>query len=172
MTGRRKTVLGFSGLGLLAFAWVSLAEVGPLVVYNASPSVPLGFYRVTPIDPLRRGDLLIVPLPERYRSLAVERGYIGTGVPLIKRVAGLPGDEVCARHGVVFVEGKPVGRAATHDSLGRAMPVWRDCRVLREDEFFALVEEVESSFDSRYLGPLRTKTVIGRAVPLWLFGEQ
>ncbi len=49
------------------------------------------------------------------------------------------------------------------------MPVWQGCRVLREGEFFALVTDIENSFDSRYLGPLPIETVLGRAIPLWLF---
>ena len=162
-------MLGISVIGLAAIAWASFVEVAPRLVYNASTSLPMGFYRVMPIDDLRRGDLVVVPVPERHQSLALERGYLDRGVNLIKRVASLRGDHVCALDRVISINGTAVARSLKRDSAGRRMPVWTGCRTLREGEFFALIGEVDASFDGRYFGPMACARIVGKAVPAWTF---
>jgi type IV secretory pathway protease TraF len=58
----------------------------------------------------------------------VGRGYIGRGVPLMKRVMGLPGQQVCRTGDAVTVDAVPLGDALDRDRLGRPLPVWQGCR--------------------------------------------
>lgn len=167
MNLRPATLLGLSVIGVAAMGWATFVEVAPKIVYNGSPSLPIGFYRVTPVDCLRLNDLVVVPVPETYEKLALERRYLGPGALLIKRVAALSGDRVCVLDGRVLINGGLVARALKVDSTGRPMPVPEGCRTLREDEFFALIEEVQASFDSRYFGALTLDSIIGRTRPLW-----
>lgn len=97
----------------------------------------------------------------------VERGYIGQGVPLMKRIAALPGQRVCRTGRNITVDGAPLGDALESDRLGRPLPVWQGCRVVVRGELFLMNWQVRDSLDGRYFGPLPASAVIGRALPLY-----
>ncbi|OIR00514.1 peptidase S26 [mine drainage metagenome] len=148
---------------LIVFACV--VQPSPILVWNASASAPVGLYLVVPGAPMR-GDLVLVRTPETVAMLADERGYLPAGVPLIKHIAAGPGNHVCARDDVIFIEGTAVARQLSTDHTGRVLPRWDDCRVLAQGEFF-LLNEAEDSFDSRYFGPVFASDIIERLAPLW-----
>ncbi len=136
------------------------------IVYNASASAPIGFYRVTPASSLKRGAFAVVPTPSGFRMMAARRHYLPFNVPLIKRIIALSGDEVC-RHGeTILVNKQSVATALTKDSQGRVLPVWQGCIILTDDQFFALMDRPDS-FDGRYFGPLSRQDIIGIAVPVF-----
>ena len=163
---RPRVPLTLTGFGLAAIGFAALAGPVPRVVWNASASAPLGLYWVNDATP-SRGDLVLAEPPGEARRLAAERGYLPEGVPLVKRLAALSGDIVCAVDDTVFVNGRSVARRLAHDGRGRPLPRWTGCRMLAGDELFLLMENVPDSFDGRYFGPTRGTTVLGRLVPLW-----
>jgi conjugative transfer signal peptidase TraF len=105
--------------------------------------------------------------PEPLASFMVERGYVGRGVPLIKRVVGLPGQWICRIGHTITIDGVAIGEALDHDSSDRDLPVWQDCRVIAGDEIFLMNADIKGSLDGRYFGPIPASAVIGRALPLW-----
>lgn len=159
---------------ILALTWVWLGCVGfamlvrpaPLLLWNASASAPVGLYRVISSAPIQRGDMVLVRTPDSVRDLAAEHGYLPLNVPLVKRVAALAGDMVCAIGDDLSINGKWVASRLERDHLGRPLPHWEGCRRLG-DEVFPLMADVPTSFDGRYFGPVPTSAVIGRLVPLW-----
>lgn len=149
------------------------ALVTPRLVYNASDSVPAGFYAVL-AQPLRVrdlsvGDLIVTRLPAAAARLAAERRYLPAGVPLIKPIAAAYGDHVCVQGGVVRINGRIVARTLAADHLGRPLAAWPGCRLLGADEWFLLATNRVASFDSRYFGPVPCTAAYGRAVPLWIW---
>jgi conjugative transfer signal peptidase TraF len=136
-----------------------------LVVWNASPSVPVGLYLVTRASP-GVGDLVVLRLPPVIAAFAARRGYLPRAAYLLKPIAAIAGDLVCRSGEQVFVRGVPTATAQTADDTGNAMPTWRGCRVLQTGEVFVLANH-PASFDSRYFGPLDGASAVGRAVPLW-----
>ena len=162
------TFIGFASVVML----VPLFTNFPIkLVYNASASAPIGFYRVTSASGLKQGAFAVVPTPPGFRMMAAKRHYLPFNVPLIKRIIALFGDEVC-RHGeAILVNQKRVATALTKDSQGRALPVWQGCFILTEDQFFALMDRPDS-FDGRYFGPLNTEDIIGIAVPVFTWGTE
>jgi len=165
--GRPRPVLAFTLFGLGLIGLVTLARPAPWLVWNASASAPIGLYRVLPGKPIR-GDLVLVRTPSSVRQLAAERGYLPQNVPLVKRVAALDGDTVCAANDVISVDGRVVGERLLHDRSGRPLPAWSGCRLLDDGEVFLLMEGVSDSFDGRYFGPVPTATIVGRLAPLWI----
>lgn len=157
--------LGALGLGLLGVT--AVARPVPLIIENASASAPLGFYRVLPARPIRRGDLVLAWAPPAARRLAARRFYLPATVPLVKRVAALAGDTVCADGAAVRINGWQVATRLPADREGRPLPAWSGCRTLGPDQVFLLMAAVPDSFDGRYFGPIGTRAVIGRLVPLW-----
>jgi conjugative transfer signal peptidase TraF len=155
-------MIGIGALGLSEFA-----PPRPLLVWNASASAPLGFYWIRRDQAVSRGDLVLASLPEAARRLAAERSYLPAGVPVIKRVAALAGDLVCAESGVVVINNRVAARTLLMDRKGRPLPACRGCRVLDDSEVFLLMEDVPDSFDSRYFGAIDATAIIGRLLPLW-----
>ncbi|MBI5162430.1 MAG: conjugative transfer signal peptidase TraF [Magnetospirillum sp.] len=161
---RATLALGLAGLGLIGFA--ALADPAPRLVWNATASAPLGlYYRVS--GPVRRGDLVLAWPPAEAAHLATERGYLPAGVPLIKRVAALAGDEICGLGAAVTINGHVAAERLAADARGRTLPAWQGCRRLGAGEVFLLMKGVSGSFDGRYFGPVPADTVIGRLVALW-----
>jgi len=153
------------GTGLVV---ASAADIWPLrLVYNASASVPLGFYAVHDAGELAAGDLVIAHPPLRAEQLLVERRYLGVGVPLVKQIGAVPGSTVCRDVDRITIDGTPAAVARDADGLGRALPRWTGCRQLGPGDVFLLNSGAPGSFDGRYFGPSPARDIVGKATPLW-----
>lgn len=139
----------------------------PHLVWNLSASAPTGLWRIAPDAPLQRRDMVAARLAEPWRGLAARRRYLPANVPLIKRVAALSGDRICASGGTIFVNDVTAAIRLGSDGAGRPMPGWRGCVTLGPGELLLLME-AENSFDGRYFGPTARGDIIGKATPLWL----
>ncbi|MBI1206836.1 MAG: S26 family signal peptidase [Azospirillum sp.] len=166
-SGRSARVLTLTLAGVALAGVPAVAALPPLLVWNASASVPVGLYRLAPGAP-GRDDFVLVRLPEALRALAAGRGYLPRAVPLIKRLKAAAGDSICAAGSVIFINGRPVAERLARDARGRPLPVWRGCRMLVPGEVFLLGGPSPASFDGRYFGPLPAAAIIGRLVPLWI----
>ena len=165
---RRKQLALLAGLGLAALAW-PLVETHPLrIVYNASDSVPRGWYRIVPAHALHVGSIVLVQLLADIATLAAQRGYLPERVPLLKRIAALPPQQVCVAQQLVSIDGVAVATALAADSQGLRLPTWQQCRPLRDGELYLLGTTHPASFDSRYFGPLPATAVLGLAQPVWI----
>ena len=152
--------------GVLAIVLLTAGRHAPLVVWNASPSSPRGLYVVTRGAP-QLGDYVLARAPEAAERLAVARGYVSRGVPLVKSVAAGPGQRVCASGERLAVDGRRVAMRGSTDGAGRRLPRWNGCRTLVDGEILLLGSGGPASFDSRYFGPVRAKRVLGRARLVW-----
>lgn len=145
----------FCALSLLAF-WGAGFRV------NLTPSLPKGVYRLTG-EPTQKGDLVAFCLASTnpFSQVAQERGYLGQGScpsglrPLLKHLAGLPGDQVGISPDGLILNDEFLGNTARSeiDRYGRAVPP----SLLVEGQIpaeFGLVisQEHSGSFDSRYFG--------------------
>ena len=166
MTQARRTFL-LSGIALTLIGASAVVRSDPLVLWNSSPSVPVGFYILTPIDTLEVGTLVAVRPPGAFETWLVDNHYVGRGTPLLKHIAALSGSEVCRDGTIILIDGSPAAEARELDRLSRPLPVWTGCRVLAEGQIFLLNAREPASLDGRYFGPLDADTIIGRATPLW-----
>jgi conjugative transfer signal peptidase TraF len=139
----------------------------PRLLWNASASVPIGFYSVEPIDQLAVTNLVVAMPPNSLATVFAERGYLPIGVLLIKRILALRGQSVCRNDLAISVDGIEMGMALAYDRQGRQLPVWHGCRTLTQDEVFLMNWEEPASFDGRYFGPMSLRGILGRAKPLW-----
>ena len=139
-TTSRNSLLAWCGVALgLFLCW----HMGLRV--NLTPSLPRGLYVLCPGTP-GRGDLAAFCLKGPFADLARERGYLQHGScpsglrPLLKKVAGLPGDAI------------PNDLAVrSSDSQGRPMPSVVPSGVVPPGMALMLADH-PGSFDSRYFG--------------------
>ena len=109
-------------------------------------------YRVSDID---RFDIVVVDEGSEY---------------IIKRVIGLPGEEVSCEDGKLFVNGKEI-----KDSYGIGLT---DDFVFEvpKGEYFVLGDNRENSMDSRYFGSFKKEDILGKTklvlFPLDRFGDK
>lgn len=162
--GRRTAIAGF-GITLLGLTMAF--PPAPRLVWNASASVPIGLYAVTPGAPVDVGDMVIARVPDPWRMMAAERRYIPANVPLVKRVAAVAGDEICALGKEVFINGAWVVERSVADAKGRPMPRWSGCVRLRGRQLFLLMPDKPGSFDGRYFGVTEGGLVVGKTRLLW-----
>jgi type IV secretory pathway protease TraF len=97
---------------------------------------------------------------------AEARGFVGKDWPLLKAIAGLPGDKICRENEIILINGEVRAIALKHDDLQRDLPVWIGCFVLSEDEIF-LLNAHPNSLDGRYFGVTKLDDVDGIAVLLF-----
>lgn len=165
MTRRSWSFVG--AVAIVAIALPAFVELPTAIIWNASPSAPIGLYQLRPVDRLDVPDLVAVDAPEPLKRFAAERGYLPPNIPLLKRIVGLPGQTVCRIHRTITVDGIAMGDALENDTFGRPMPVWRGCQRIADNEIFLMNWDVENSLDGRYFGPIPASSIIGSAVPLW-----
>lgn len=165
MNGTGPFVLVAGALSLLATS--SIPHQRPVLLWNASASVPVGSYRTQPPRGIGMGDLVVVRPPARLAVFLDRGGYLPAGVPLLKRVAALPGQRVCRIGSTVSIDGRSVARALKNDQRGRPLPVWSGCFVLDRRSMFLLNRNRPDSLDGRYFGALASSTVVARAIPIW-----
>ncbi|UHD45467.1 S26 family signal peptidase [Aureimonas altamirensis] len=163
----RRRTLAVTVLAVLGIAAASAVEMPTKLIWNATASAPVGFYTVEPADTPAVPELVAVMPPEPLARFMTERGYIARGVPLLKRVLGLPGQRVCRIGRTITVDAVEMDQALKRDRIGRDLPVWQGCRVIGDDQLFLMNWEVRDSLDGRYFGPTPASSVIGRARPLW-----
>lgn len=163
----RRRILAVTLLAVTGIAATSVADMPLRLLWNVTTSAPIGLYTVEPADRLAVPELVAILLPEPLAGFTVERGYVGRGVPLLKRVIGLPGQRVCRTGRAVTVDGVEMGDALDRDRIGRALPVWEGCRVVADGQIFLMNIDARDSLDGRYFGPIPARAVIGRALPLW-----
>ena len=170
----RRLLFVCMGVSLVALCAPAVMQAGArdrvLVVYNPSESVPRGWYRIGRMESaasLQVGSIVLARLPADVAAFAAQRGYLPSGVPILKRIGALSPQSVCVRGQVVRIDGVVVANARAHDGVHRPLPAWAPCRSLAEGELFLLSDTNPASFDSRYFGPISASAVLGVAQPLW-----
>lgn len=168
---------------------VALALILPVPLLDLhfihTESAPIGLWRARPDRPAV-GDMVRFCMREAEARATAGRPYAGGGrrgpCPyrtwmLAKPVVAGPGDTVVHAPEALFVNGHalPNSSTATRDSRGLPVPVAEYRRfALEAGEFWTHSPYADGSFDSRYLGVVRTEQLHGtmRPVLTWLTRTQ
>ncbi len=156
-------------LTLVAFFVIQTFIAQPFQVHQGSMETTLEPGQYVLVDKLtphwsafQRGDIVVLHPPSGWED--------GSNTPFIKRVVGLPGDQVSIHpDGVVYVNGAPLDEAGYtyRDATGDSQPTeplgdttsW----TIGPDDLFVMGDHREASVDSRAFGPIKVSSVIGRA---------
>lgn len=138
-------------------------------LWNRTESAPKGLYRLSD-DPLTLNGWAVVSAEAPSAKWISDRGYLAPDWPIIKRVGGLPGDEICRENEAVSINGVVVATALDVDFSGRELPVWQGCLIVKSGEFF-LLNDHPRSLDGRYFGVTDSGDTCGSADLWWEVGE-
>ncbi|MEO0768466.1 MAG: signal peptidase I [Cyanobacteria bacterium J06649_4] len=107
-------------------------------------------------NPPQRGDIIVFRAPQE----ALDAAHSTTNDAYIKRVIGLPGEEIEVKDGKVFINGD----ALSEDYI-QAPPVYTwGPRTVPEGEYLVLGDNRNSSSDGHVWGFLPRESIIGRAI--------
>jgi type IV secretory pathway protease TraF len=150
------------GSAVLALAMLVLNGARQdVVLFNHSPSVPVGFYIRESGDPAR-GMFVTVRARDVAPIEAAAHGYDDEGDRFIKRLAASAGQHVCSDGRTLSVDGVHVAMVQNRAGAPQA---WVGCRTLASSEIL-LLGDSEDSFDGRYWGPISEQLVEGVWRPL------
>lgn len=108
---RRTTWALIAGVAVSLMLLPAVVASPPVLLWNASASVPIGLYAVHPMRILHVGEIVIVrPSGPLARYLAA-RHSLPEGVPLVKPIAALAGQIVCRVGGTISVDGVTLATA-------------------------------------------------------------
>lgn len=114
---------------------------------------------------ISRGDIVLV-----------EFDYGGEPFMGVFRVIGLPGEQIEISNEEIVINGKPIDFKSIHpenvqleEGFLEILPMFKSIN-LSEGEWFILGDNIGSSLDSRIVGPLKEKNIVGELLP-WI-GEQ
>lgn len=150
-----------------AMAIASLTSDRPALVWNSSPSLAEGLYRIED-RPWRRGDLVALRPDGRADEILNELGALPAGRLLLKRITAAAGDIVCREHESVSVNGVQAATAKPASAGGKPLPAWSGCSTLSPDSVFVLGDHPDS-LDGRYFGPVPTSSIVGVISPVATF---
>ena len=130
-------------IGLILAGWLTVGGGAPLRIIGESmePTLRSGrAYHYTTIDAdatVERGDIVVFQFG--YRS---KRGQH----PLVKRVVGVPGDSLGARH-------------------GREVPAFETRATVPEGSYYVQGDNPSGRYDSRTFGLISRSQILGKVVP-------
>jgi len=127
-----------------------------IILLNIFPITRVSGYSMLPS--YRENDLVIA---QRFIS-NIERGDViicktevdGVNKRMIKRVAGIPGDEIREVQGWLLINGINVGSSHFGGYSYK----------LNESQYFIMGDNEENSVDSRYFGPISREEIIGKVI--------
>src|SRR5215204_4832376 len=163
--GRRTSKKGGGAIEFLVILLVSFA----LVFGFVRPFVVEAFYipSQSMVPTLKVQDRVLVN-KFIYRFTEPQRGDIvvfksveGGGEDLIKRVVGVPGDEIAVRGGKLFVNGEPQKEPYVNKKYPDRS--FYAPTTVPKDHVFAMGDNRGNSADSRVFGPLPEKNIEGEA---------
>jgi signal peptidase I len=163
---------------IIEYVVIAAAAVGIALLVQAFLVKPYRIPSESMLDTLRPGDRVFV---NRfiYHFRDVHRGDIvvfkapGSGLVLIKRVIGLPGETIALRDGRVYVNGRALDEPYVRRVGGRAEPTeafptgtaWALAQpyTVPSGCFFMMGDNRTDSGDSREFGPVPHDRIIGEA---------
>ena len=159
----RPLLLASFVIGILALVVFVLSKLGYAVTYVVSPSVPRGFYLITPTKPIKRYAIVQFRPPVAVVTFLRKQHWGAASGLMLKYVYAMPGDFVCNSNQKLQINGKKVAPLYFYYAPGKLLPKQNFCRRLTGDEYLLISNKVARSFDGRYFGPIKRSAIVGVA---------
>jgi signal peptidase I len=106
-----------------------------------------------------RGDIVVFETPPEARTRC------GAGGTFVKRLIGLPGEEIAQRNGVVYIDGKPLEES--YLQAGQRDDNTFPRRRIPSAHYFMMGDNRGESCDSRVWGPVPRDNIIGEVFAVY-----
>ncbi len=112
---------------------------------------------------VREGDIVVFTHPPLDHCPGPEKG------DLVKRVIALPGQTIYSSGNRIYIDGHRLAEPYLphHDPLGRPIATRQAPFKVPAGQFYVLGDNRAISCDSRYWGPIKGSTIIGRVILVW-----
>jgi type IV secretory pathway protease TraF len=162
---RRRTALILSGIAISLIGAASVIADQNRLIWNRTQSAPIGLYLLSD-GPLTLNGWAVVSAKSEAARWTSAHGFTGADWPLVKQIAGLPGDEICREDETILINQSVVAEALVEAYGGITLPRWQGCHVLQDGEVF-LLNDHPRSLDGRYFGIMQDSDLDGVARLLW-----
>jgi signal peptidase I len=112
---------------------------------------------------VRAGEIVVFTHPPRDHCPGPQQG------DLVKRVIALPGQTIYSSGNSIYINGRLLAEPYLphHDPLGPAIASRQHPYRVPPGEFYLLGDNRAISCDSRYWGPIKGSSIVGKVVLLW-----
>jgi signal peptidase I len=140
--------------------WIPSASMVPALGVYDRIVVQKAFFTSSDV---RAGDIVVFSHPPLDHCPGPQRG------DLVKRVIALPGQTIYSSGNQVYVNGRPLAESylPPDDPLGPPIASRAHPYRVPAGEFYLLGDNRAISCDSRYWGPIRGSTIVGKVVLVW-----
>lgn len=133
------------------------------ITYSGTPSMPQGFYVLTPPNDIKRYDIVRFLPPKPAQIFLATRHWAPANNLLLKYVFGMPGDFVCITEDKIFINDKIIGPVYKDYAPDKHLPRVKFCGKLLQDQYLLLSNHIQRSFDGRYFGPVKKEFIFNKA---------
>ncbi len=126
-------------------------------------------------NPPQRGDIVV------FKTKGIDHPNVRSSVTYLKRIVGLPGETVSIHPPEILINGKLItepeilvtissgqkgyhGYTLAHDGSDAILTTPAKSITLGDDEYFVMGDNSERSLDSRYFGPIKRSSILGKVV--------
>jgi len=176
MTFKHQSMRWLKIFSSIIIIWGLLTLIFNHLFFNVSISEPQGYYFVTSIGQISRGDKVLLCVNDQNSTkimhqlkLPHEKNACDFETPyLLKSIAGIPGDKIKITTYGVFINGylAPNSIALNFFENIALNPLPFGEFILGQDEYFML-GRTPHSYDSRYFGKVKKTQIIYKAYFLW-----
>jgi signal peptidase I len=140
--------------------WIPSASMVPTLGVYDRIVVQKAFFTWSDV---RAGDIVVFSHPPLDHCPGPQRG------DLVKRVIALPGQTIYSSGNHVYVNGRPLAESylPPDDPLGPPIASRAHPYRVPAGQFYLLGDNRAISCDSRYWGPIRGSTIVGKVVLVW-----
>ncbi|MGD9108708.1 MAG: S26 family signal peptidase [Gammaproteobacteria bacterium] len=136
---------------------------GYFITYQATTSMPKGFYFISPAKVLYKGDIVLFRPPDEIVRFLIEEKWLPKSGLMLKYVFALSGDYVCQDKKWIYINHHRVAPIYNEYAHGKKIPNSYFCGKLAKNQYLLMSIQVKRSFDGRYFGPVDRTRIIGVA---------
>lgn len=145
-SARRGELFGYDVFNVPGASMETTLLVGDKFIANT-----LAFQNHNP----QRGDVVVLQNPAK-----PEFKYV-------KRIVGLPGEQVDLHDNKLFINGKAIPDAHSFYDLNKSVPISEQPYIVPPDSYFVLGDNRNNSLDSRHFGPVPREKIYAQAEMVW-----
>ena len=154
-------------LGMCVVVTFILEETPKVIYFNATSSLPQGFYLRIPAKEYHRGDYIVYEPSEDVKALIVKNDWGDGERDFLKKVGATAGEKysVDAETLNFEIEGKYIGQVYETDNAGNVLPKLRGEFEVPKGYVLPIATSARS-FDGRYSGVIAESRIKARVVPI------